>query len=256
MPSFSYPGCVRSLCRGRRPLQFIFINCINLVEFLLKGWYNNVSQKCKERKNAMSAIVSIVLGYFVGCLSPSSWIGKKKNVDLTQEGTGNLGATNTAFVLGKRAGIFVMAFDILKSFCSYKVARWIFPQLAIAGIIASIGVILGHCYPVSMGFQGGKGLAAFGGLILAYSPWMFVLIVTTGILLMIVFNTGVIAPFMGCIVFPILVYLSGGALAEITASAAASILIAHTHWSNFQMAWNKDDVVRTREFVAKVFGRK
>ncbi len=204
----------------------------------------------------MSAIVSIVLGYLVGCLSPSSWVSKRRNVDLTQEGTGNLGATNTAIVLGKKAGIFVMAFDILKSFFSYKIARWLFPQLAIAGIIASIGVILGHCYPVFMGFQGGKGLAAFGGLILAYRPWMFVLIVTTGILLMIVFDTGVAAPMMGCVVFPILVYLSGGELAEITASAAASMLIACTHWSNFRMAWRKADVVKTREFVARVFGRK
>ena len=212
----------------------------------------------KNRKGLeiMTAIMSLGLGYVIGCINPAVLISKAKNVNLKEEGTGNLGATNTAFVLGKKAGIFVMIVDIMKSFLSYKIARWLFPKLLIAGILASIGAILGHCFPVFMDFQGGKGLAAFGGLILAYSPKMFLAIVTTGVILMFVCNTGVVAPFIGCISFPVMVYCSGHDWMETAAVLIASGIIFATHLSNFRMAHRREDVVNTADFMKTVFGKK
>lgn len=204
----------------------------------------------------MTAVLSLSLGYFVGCINPAVLISKAKNINLKEEGTGNLGATNTAYVLGKRSGIFVLLFDVAKSFLSYKIAKWLFPKLLIAGILASIGCILGHCFPVFMGFEGGKGLAAFGGLILAYSPKMFLAIVTTGIILMFVCNTGVVAPFMGCLAFPVMVYYSSHDLLETIAVLTASCIIFSTHLSNFKMAKRREDVVNTTDFVNKVFKKK
>lgn len=204
----------------------------------------------------MSAILSMGMGYLIGCISPSAWISKKKNVDLTKEGTKNLGATNTALVLGKAAGIFVMLFDIAKSFFSYKLARYLFPQLAIAGILACIGAILGHCFPVTMGFHGGKGLAAFGGLVLAYKPWMFAAIVIPGVVLMTILNTGVAVPMLASVMFPILVYLESGRWDEVITVIIACVIIVVMHWSNLQRAREKNDVVNTRDFFHKVFGKK
>lgn len=204
----------------------------------------------------MSMILSMGLGYLIGCISPSAWLSKKKQIDLTKEGTKNLGATNTALVLGKKAGIFVMLFDIAKSFFSYRLARLLFPQLTIAGILASFGAILGHCFPVFMHFHGGKGLAAFGGLILAYEPWMFVAIVIPGVILMILLNTGVAVPMLGCVLFPLFVYLSGGSLPELLAVAVCCGFIVATHWENLQRAKEKKDIVNVGEFFSKVFGKK
>ena len=204
----------------------------------------------------MSAVLSIGMGYLIGCISPASWISRKKNVDLKQEGTKNLGATNTALVLGKAAGIFVLIFDIAKSVFSYKLARLLFPYLRVAGILACIGTILGHCFPVFLHFQGGKGLAAFGGLILAYNPWFFPAIVIPGIILMLVFNTGVVAPLYGCIMFPILVGWFSRNYFDTLAVLIASGIIFMTHLSNFRLAKNKNDVVKTDEFVTRVFGKK
>ena len=204
----------------------------------------------------MTAMMSLTLGYCVGCINPASWIAEKKHVNLKKEGTGNLGATNATFVLGKKAGIFVLLFDIFKSLLSYKMAKWLFPKLLIAGILASIGCILGHCFPVTMHFQGGKGLAAYGGLILAFKPWMFFTIITVGITLMFVCNTGVVAPFMGCLLFPVLVYFTEHTQAEFITIIIASAIIFATHLSNFRMARKKEDVVNTRDFMSKVFGKK
>lgn len=203
----------------------------------------------------MTAMMSLGLGYLIGCIQPAVLISRKKQINLKEEGTGNLGATNAAFVLGKKAGIIVLVFDILKSYLSYKLAKWLFPKLMIAGILASIGCILGHCYPMFLHFQGGKGLAAFGGLILAYQPWMFLLIISVGIVLMFVCNTGVIAPFMGCVMFPLMVYFSGHDLMETVAVTVASSIIFATHFSNFRMARRGEDRVNTRDFMKKVFGK-
>lgn len=204
----------------------------------------------------MTAVMSLGLGYLLGCINPAMLISQKRHVDLKEEGTKNLGATNTAIVMGKKAGIFVLIFDIAKSFLSYKIAKWLFPKLVIAGILASIGCILGHCFPVFMDFEGGKGLAAFGGLILAFSPKMFAIIVSTGVALMFVCNTGVVAPFMGCLAFPAMVYLSGSDWMELAAVTVASGIIFMTHLSNFRMAHRREDVVNTQDFMKKVFGRK
>lgn len=204
----------------------------------------------------MTAILSLGLGYLVGCINPAVLIARAKHVNLREEGTGNLGATNTAYVLGKKSGIFVMVFDILKSFFSFQLAKWLFPRLLIAGILASIGCILGHCFPVFMNFAGGKGLAAFGGLILAYSPWMFAIIVAAGTVMMFVCDTGVIAPFIGCVAFPAMVYYAGHDWIETVAVLTASAIIFNTHLSNFRMARKREDVVNTTDFMKKVFGKK
>lgn len=204
----------------------------------------------------MTAILSLGLGYLVGCINPAVLIARAKHVNLREEGTGNLGATNTAYVLGKKSGIFVMVFDILKSFFSFQLAKWLFPRLLIAGILASIGCILGHCFPVFMNFAGGKGLAAFGGLILAYSPWMFAIIVAAGTVMMFICDTGVIAPFIGCVAFPAMVYYAGHDWIETVAVLTASAIIFNTHLSNFRMARKREDVVNTTDFMKKVFGKK
>lgn len=114
----------------------------------------------------MDAALSIALGYFVGSLSPSSLVGRVKKTDVRKSGTGNLGATNTMLVLGWGAGIFVMLFDLMKSFLSGKLAQYLFPGLSVAGMLACIGAMIGHCFPVFHRFRGGKGLATFGGLVI------------------------------------------------------------------------------------------
>ena len=60
----------------------------------------------------MQTILTLVMGYLVGCINPARMIGKRKKVNLQETGTGNLGATNTALVLGRKAGYFVLFFDM------------------------------------------------------------------------------------------------------------------------------------------------
>ena len=75
----------------------------------------------------MKFLICILLAYLIGSLSPSALIAKIKHKDLKKEGTGNLGATNTALVFGQAFGLIVMVFDLFKGFLAVKISVWIIP---------------------------------------------------------------------------------------------------------------------------------
>ena len=190
----------------------------------------------------MEVFLSLILGYAMGCLNPAAWIGKKNHIDLKQAGTGNLGATNTTMVLGGKAGAFVLVFDVAKSFLAARLARWLLPQLAVSGMLASIGVILGHCFPITMHFSGGKGLAAFGGMMLAYNPVVFVIVVLSGIGIMVLLDIGVAAPLLGTVMFPLLAYLFSHDIPTTACAVIASMIILCTHLDNVHKTREHSDM--------------
>ena len=192
----------------------------------------------------------------MGCLNPAAWIGKKNHIDLKQAGTGNLGATNTTMVLGRKAGAFVLVFDVAKSFLAARLARWLLPQLAVSGMLASIGVILGHCFPITMHFSGGKGLAAFGGMMLAYNPVVFVIVVLSGIGIMVLLDIGVAAPLLGTVLFPVLAYVFSHDIPTTVCAVIASAIILYTHLDNVRKTRNHADLKVKNYFRDVLFKRE
>ena len=192
----------------------------------------------------------------MGCLNPAAWIGKKNHIDLKQAGTGNLGATNTTMVLGRKAGAFVLVFDVAKSFLAARLARWLLPQLAVSGMLASIGVILGHCFPITMHFSGGKGLAAFGGMMLAYNPVVFVIVVLSGIGIMVLLDIGVAAPLLGTVMFPALTFLFSHDVPSTVCAVIASVIILYTQLDNVNKTRAHSDVKVKNYFRDVLFKKK
>ena len=204
----------------------------------------------------MEVFLSLILGYAMGCLNPAAWIGKKNHIDLKQAGTGNLGATNTTMVLGRKAGAFVLILDVAKSFLAARLARWLLPQLAVSGMLASIGVILGHCFPITMHFSGGKGLAAFGGMMLAYNPVVFVIVVLSGIGIMVLLDIGVAAPLLGTVMFPALTFLFSHDVPSTVCAVIASVIILYTHLDNVNKTRAHSDVKVKNYFRDVLFKKK
>lgn len=123
-------------------------------------------------------LVAAVVGYLLGSI-PSGYIaGRLRGVDLRKEGSGNIGATNALRVLGKKIGYLVLAADMLKGwlavmagFVSARLLGLAPDQMVInAGVVAAVGAVLGHSFPVWLGFQGGKGIATSAGIMLALFP--------------------------------------------------------------------------------------
>ena len=114
--------------------------------------------------------------------------------DMRENGSQNYGATNTLLLVGKKWAAVVMAFDILKSFLAVKIAQLLVPLSAWITMAAGFFAVIGHCFPFYMKFKGGKGLAAYGGIVLAYNPILFILMLATATVLIIIVNYSFIMP--------------------------------------------------------------
>lgn len=182
---------------------------------------------------AIKAILCVLIGYLLGNFSPAYLFGKLKGYDIRKEGSGNVGATNAFLLVGKHAFFITAALDILKSFAAWRLCRFLFPELPVAGPLAGAACVIGHMYPVLLGFHGGKGLASLGGLVLAWSwKWFLILL---GAAILIAFVTRYV-----CLVAPIMSILIPGCYYWDTSDVAgAAILLLPAipifikHWENF-----------------------
>ncbi len=123
----------------------------------------------------MERLAALAIGYVFGLFQTAYIYGRLKGIDIRQYGSGNAGTTNTLRVLGTKAGLIVLAGDILKCILAIVAVRLLFTDSHTDGyyllaMYAALGAILGHNYPFYLGFKGGKGIAATAGLILAIHP--------------------------------------------------------------------------------------
>jgi glycerol-3-phosphate acyltransferase PlsY len=91
--------------------------------------------------------------------------------DVRKSGSGNIGATNVARVVGPLAGILTLIFDTAKGTAAVWLAGRVTNESATWMMVAAIPVLLGHCFPVWLKFKGGKGVATALGVFLALCPF-------------------------------------------------------------------------------------
>ena len=152
---------------------------------------------------AWKIIVTLLVSYLVGSINPSYIIGRLKGIDIRKQGSGNAGASNATVVLGKWVGIFSGVFDILKATGVMLLFPLIFGDIPYLAECAGVACIVGHIFPIFMHFKGGKGLACFGGLVLAIDPRLFGLILAAEILLLLLVDYICIVPITAVIIIPI-----------------------------------------------------
>ena len=112
-------------------------------------------------------VIAVAVGYCFGLFQTGYIYGEKHGVDIRTQGSGNAGTTNTLRVLGTKAGLIVLAGDILK--CFIFIGKY--PDaVKILELYAGFGAVLGHNFPFYLKFKGGKGIACTSGMILAVCP--------------------------------------------------------------------------------------
>lgn len=203
----------------------------------------------------MKTVLCMIIGYVIGSFSPAALISKIKKQDIRKSGSGNLGTMNTMMNFGKRYAVPVMIIDMLKGFLAVKFAHWIVPAVSVAGVLAGGSAVLGHVFPFYMKFRGGKGLAPFGGMILALNPLGFLFLLLFGGFMMIVINYSFAMPFTAGILFPIMEGVRTQSVLIFTIAVAISVLIIVKHWSNMRKAMQKQDA-KIREYFKKYVMKK
>ena len=133
----------------------------------------------------LSLIVILLISYFLGSIPGALWSSKALHgVDIRNYGSHNCGATNAFRVVGWQAGALATVVDFGKGVLAAGVVPAIIridpipPALAVfgwdkfvvLGVLAGIGAVVGHMYPIFARFQGGKGVNTAAGMLLALTP--------------------------------------------------------------------------------------
>lgn len=121
----------------------------------------------------LNAFISILIGYLLGSIPFGYVVAKCRGIDIRQHGSGNIGATNVFRTLGRPWGILVFALDVIKGIIAIRLVMELYSLNM--SILAGLGCFLGHCYPIWLGFKGGKGVAVGAGILIGLSPWTAVI---------------------------------------------------------------------------------
>ena len=130
----------------------------------------------------MLVVGSITVAYLLGSIPFGLLIAKARGVDLRKTGSGNIGATNVTRVLGKKLGVVCFILDACKGLLpSVWTLLLVEPRFLAAGhselmfhwlwLATGCVAILGHVFPVYIGFRGGKGVATSFGVALGIWPY-------------------------------------------------------------------------------------
>ena len=201
----------------------------------------------------MSLIIKfllIIAAYLIGSVPSSVWIGKRfYGVDVREHGSGNAGFTNTVRVLGWRAGLPVFLADVLKGYIAVSLVR--LTHVYIIGtadfvnfqLILGAAAVLGHIFPLYVGFKGGKGVATLLGLLLAIQPQPT--LICLGIFVVVFLTTRYVSlsSMIAGISFPILIiFVFKTTISSLVIfSMIVSILLLLTHQKNIERLLNREE---------------
>ncbi|WP_125766468.1 glycerol-3-phosphate 1-O-acyltransferase PlsY [Lapidilactobacillus wuchangensis] len=179
--------------------------------------------------------VLIILAYLLGSFPSGVVVGQiffKK--DIRQFGSGNIGTTNTFRVLGRTAGVSVLALDILKGTVAASLPVWFhlgLPHYFI--LLFGLAAILGHSFSIFIKFSGGKAVATSAGVLLAYNPQFFVIAVSTFVLIMLISSMVSMASMLGMILITIFSFYYHDIFLTLTA-VLLTIFIFYRHRANIK----------------------
>lgn len=137
--------------------------------------------------SVLKFVLASLIGYLFGCFQTAYIIGKiKGNIDIRLHGTNNAGASNITRVMGWKYGIITALLDILKGTAAVILVGFLFPDKPALLFTAGAFVVLGHIFPVFLGFKGGKGTASLIGISLAIDLKIAIVIVLALVIITIV----------------------------------------------------------------------
>lgn len=171
--------------------------------------------------------------YLLGTFPNAALVARSRGIDIQQVGSGNPGASNVARVMGAKWGVVVFVLDGLKGAIPASVA-WLLLDNRAAGYGMLLAAVVGHMFPITRRFRGGKGVATMGGGALVMQP--IVSIILTALWLIVRKATGKasIASLAIMIGFPVGVAIKGAAGWEVATIVVGNTLVMARHVDNIK----------------------
>ncbi len=190
---------------------------------------------------AITLATLCLIAYLLGSIPSSVWIGRAfYGIDIREHGSGNAGTTNTFRVLGVKPGIVVFILDILKGALAvsalYLTNAFERGTVTFTNVQLLLGAlaVLGHIFPIYVGFKGGKGVATLLGVVLAIHPLAALISFAVFTVVLIATKYVSLSSMIGGLVFPfsILLIFRETNITLIVFSIIISILLLLTHQKN------------------------
>ena len=176
------------------------------------------------------ALLLILPAYFLGTFPSAVLVARAGGHDVTAEGSKNPGASNVARLMGWKAGLVVLAADFGKGAIASGVG------LAVAGrggaFALGVAAVVGHMFPVTRRFKGGKGVATAGGMLVVLYPWIVVILGVVWFLTARVLKLASVGSLLGAVLFPVLVAVGGYGTGEVVAISALAVVVIARHAAN------------------------
>lgn len=190
----------------------------------------------------MNVLIAIILSYILGSIPTAYIVGRVyKGIDIRQHGSGNVGATNTFRVLGKKSGIFVLAVDILKGVLALVLVGNLLGVDGSLGCVSlGVAAVCGHNWTVFLNFQGGKGIATSLGVLIGMTvkfpsliPVLLVCIFSWVVTLYL-FRYISVSSMVASGVLPIAMVVTGQESAMVLLGAVFCVFVVCRHRSNIK----------------------
>jgi len=191
----------------------------------------------------MQIFIAILISYLIGSI-PSGFLLTKyvMKKDVRQYGSGNIGATNVARVMGLKSGILVAVFDILKGYLGVMVGQAILgDNLSTAILFVAIAAIAGHDWSIFLGFSGGKGVATTFGVILRLYPLAFLIYALIWLALVLTTRYVSLGSIIGSMSLPLTLYFTSFATRHVIFAALLSLFVMYTHRANIKRLLNGEE---------------
>ncbi|ACZ01053.1 glycerol-3-phosphate 1-O-acyltransferase PlsY [Streptobacillus moniliformis] len=186
-------------------------------------------------------IILTVLAYLLGSIPNALWIGKIfKNIDVREYGSGNVGSTNAARVLGWKLGLFTLLLDVLKGSIFVIVAKKLNLD-DIYLVLIGMAAILGHSYSIYLGFKGGKAVATSLGVFIILVPKVILLLLIVFIVIVFITQYVSLSSITCAFLLPILVYMLYNNVVYTIFGLFIAMIIIIRHKSNIINLINKKE---------------
>jgi glycerol-3-phosphate acyltransferase PlsY len=159
---------------------------------------------------------AIIVSYFLGTIPSALIVAKRGGVDVTAEGSGNPGTSNVVRLLGWKYGLVVFVADVLKGSASVGIAYYLTHtygdnlNVSYLAYACAYAAVLGHTFPVTRGFRGGKGVATGGGTMFVLYPVMSAVLCTSWFVIRKLTGKSAVASLIITIAVPVYVIATVG----------------------------------------------
>ena len=180
-------------------------------------------------------VLIFVVAYGFGTFPSAAIVARKKNLDITKVGSGNPGASNVIRNLGWKVGLAVFLMDMAKAALAVGLAWGVtgnrHDPLSYLSLFAAI---LGHSYPITRKFKGGKGVACGGGGMFVLFPLTSLILFTSWFVLTKTTHKASVASLTISVALPFGIFYEGAEAWEIGATLALVAFIIVKHLPNLR----------------------